>query len=61
MYVCVSVCMCVSLCVCSCVCPCLVDIVYDVTLGFKKGEPSILGVLNADPCEIDVLARLEEL
>ena len=37
---------------------CVVDVVYDVTLGFKKGEPSILGVLNADSCEIDVLIRL---
>lgn len=38
-----------------------IDVVYDVTLGFKKGEPSILGVLNADPCEIDVLARRIEI
>ena len=36
---------------------CLVEAVYDVTLGFKKGEPSILGVMNADPCEIDILVR----
>lgn len=36
---------------------CLVKAVYDITFGFKKGEPSILGVMNADPCEIDVLAR----
>ena len=37
---------------------CVVDVVYDVTLGFKKGEPSLLGVLNAESCEIDVLVRL---
>ena len=36
---------------------CLVEAVYDITLGFKKGEPSILGVMNADPCEIDILVR----
>ena len=41
--------------------PCLVDVVYDVTLGFKKGEPSILGVMNADPCEIDLFVRLVTL
>ena len=36
---------------------CLVEAVYDITLGFKKGKPSILGVMNADPCEIDILVR----
>ena len=58
---CVHVRMCACVCAHSNVCASLVDVVYDVTLGFKKGEPSILGVLNADPCEIDVLVRLDTL
>ena len=35
----------------------LVEAVYDVTLGFKKGEPSLLGVMNGEPCDVDILAR----
>ncbi|XP_065889508.1 1-acyl-sn-glycerol-3-phosphate acyltransferase gamma-like [Dysidea avara] len=34
-----------------------VGAVYDVTFGFKEGEPSILGVMNAEPCQVDMLIR----
>ena len=35
----------------------VVGAVYDVTFGFKEGEPSILGVMNAEPCQVDMLIR----
>ena len=36
---------------------CAVGAVYDITFGFKEGEPSILGVMNAEPCQVDMLIR----
>jgi len=31
--------------------------IYDITICYRDGEPSIMGVVNAEPCSVDVLVR----
>ena len=37
--------------------PLSVPAVYDLTFGFREGQPTLSGIINAEPCAIDILVR----
>lgn len=34
-----------------------VPAVYDITICYREGEPTIMGVVNAEPCKADIFVR----
>ena len=34
-----------------------VPAVYDITICYREGEPTIMGVVNAEPCKADIYVR----